>query len=156
MLWRRSLKQMELEPEQNWKYICFGLGPTQKCGKIARAVHQLCFFQSKYVLSDCMSIQRCTELSWECRNNWDTQQRTGLACLVAHSCHTWLCWFWHKAYWAQTWGQAEPDHISSVFGCQRAFSPSEGKRRTPFVSLPVSYCVSDSEMLGSVWKNVLY
>lgn len=117
--------------------------PYLEMWKIARAMHQLCFFQAKCVFSDCISFQKSIKLSWKCRNNWDTRQRTGPACLVAHSYHTWLCWFWHKAYWVQIWGQAEPDYISSAFGCQSTFSPSQGKRRTPVVSLPVSYCVSD-------------
>lgn len=117
--------------------------PCPEMWKIARAVHQLCFLQPKCVLPDCVSFQRCIKLSWKCQNNWDIRQRTGPACLVAHSCHAWLCWFWCKACWAQTWGQAEPDHISIVFGCQSAFSLSEGKRRTPVVSLPVSYGMSD-------------
>lgn len=101
------------------------------------------FFSSKMCSLWLHILSEIHKLSWKCHNNWDTRQRTGPACLVAHSCHTWLCWFWHKTYWVQIWGQAEPDYISSAFGCQSTFSPSQGKRRTPVVSLPASYCVRD-------------
>lgn len=141
-----ALKEVsQADGARDWaklKIHMFLTWPYSEMWKIARAVHQLCFFQPQCVLSDCMSFQRCIKLSWKCRNNWDTRQRTGPASLVSHSCHAWPCWCCCKAYWAQIQGQAEPC-ISIAFGCQNAFSPSEGKRRTPVVSLPVSYCVSD-------------